>query len=250
MCASEPRADVHLIALNTAAVLLADELLQLPAPAAAATAVDLLWGPAAELPDAFVHRVGSRLLLPLSDLMIAPMALVVIAPERVRALATPGDPLDGLRQVRALAHERYGLLQTALARACGDRAIEPKASLVRYTIGLEGRHWLWSEAARRLIDRAAALNRAVLRGLVAASRGETDLGGLARGLGSTALPASGPLLDGLASALLPVAAPDFAALASALAGGETSADPAVVRYQALFAELLGRTGVEAAVVGV
>ena len=232
--------DPTLVAVNAAVVAFVDELLRLPSSAAAATVVDLLYGRDREAPPAVLSHVNGGIHIPLSGLLASRASLAQILPDRLRVSAA--WRADGTKGARAAARARYRELQAAFVTSVRRAAPEPTAALVRYTYGSEGRHWLWTEAAARVLHRVAGLNRAVLDLLAAIARGEVsgeavgvdgvvaqdfDLPDTVRGLMAVALPA--------------VAVPHWTRFAAALEGSDAAlaGEESVVRYQSLLAEILG-----------
>ncbi len=229
-----------LVAVNAAVVAFVDELLRLPSAAAAATVVDLLYGRDREALPAVLSHVNGGIHIPLSDLLASRSPLAVVLPERLRVSA--GWRADGMKGARAAARARYRELQAAFVTSVRRAASEPTAALLRYTYGSEGRHWLWTEAAARVLHRVAGLNRAVLDLLAAIARGEVS----AEAVGIDAVAAKDfdlpdEVRELMAAALPAVAVPDWTRFAAALEGSDAvlSGDESVVRYQSLLAEILG-----------
>jgi len=239
-----------IVAVNAAVVAFVDELLRLPSSAAAATVVDLLYGREREAPPAVLSHVNGGIHIPLSDLLASRWPLAVILPERLRVSAS--WRADGMKGARAAARARYRELQAAFVTSVRRAAAEPTAGLLRYTYGSEGRHWLWTEAAARVLHRVAGLNRAFLDLLAAIARGEVSadvIGVDTVSVKDFDLPDD--VRDLMAAALPAVAIPDWTRFATALEGSDAvlTGDESVLRYQSLLAEILGlrdeRTGVTA-----
>ena len=238
-----PPLSEHLLSFNVSAVTLVDELLRLPSPSAAVTALDLLYSRGdVVVPSAFLDRVGAGARVPLASLLSSPVPLATLLPGRLRPSSAWLEPTHALKSARALARERYRELQAALVGSGSRVAPEPLASLVRYTYGIDNRRWAWADVAKRLLDAVVGLNRSALGLLAAIARGEIDL--------DVGVPAAGPkwtfdmpagTLDVLAAVLPPAAVPDFSTFAQALerSQGWLERDEATVRYRSLFAEMLG-----------
>ena len=229
-----------LVAANAAVVAFVDELLRLPSSSAAATVVDLLYGRDREAPPAVLSHVNGGIHIPLSDLLASRASLALVLPERLRVSAS--WRADGTKGARAVARTRYRELQAAFVTSVRRAAPEPTAALLRYTYGSEGRHWLWAEAAARVLHRVAGLNRAVLDLLAAIARGEVS--GEAVSIDGVAVKdfdLPDEVRELMAAALPPVAVPDWTRFASALEGSAAvlSLEESVVRYQSLLAEILG-----------
>jgi hypothetical protein len=234
--------DLGLVSLNAAVVVLADEILRLPTPVAAETAVALLWGPALELPSGFLAHVGIAARLPLATLLAAQDPLAVALPERLRLSAAWRDPAQAARGARAAARARYRELQAAFVASAHERLVEPDSALVRYTYATEGRHWPWADVTARLLDRVVDVNRAALRLLARAARGTSaaTLGPAREVLAARHVDLPDLALDAAAVALAPVVVPDFIRFTRTLdaldAGGPD--DESIARYRSLFAEIL------------
>ena len=236
------RTDADIIVLNAAVLGFVDELLRLPAPAAMIAAVELLYGRDTVLPDELTALVGKSS-QPFGPLITSSRPLATLTPSRFGPAAAWRDGASGLKAARALARDRYRQLQTAFLSGAPRVAPEANEALVRYTYGAQGRQWLWTEAAQRLLDRVVALNRAALSLMASVARGERTLGQLsidgALPPRNFDLPSS--VLDILAEALPPVAIPDWGRVAVALQHTERAlaAEEATARYRSLFAEMLG-----------
>ncbi len=177
---------------------------------------------------------------PLSDLLASRSPLAVVLPERLRVSAA--WRADGIKGARTAARARYRELQAAFVTSVRRATPEPTAALLRYTYGSEGRHWLWTEAAARVLHRVAGLNRAVLDLLAAIARGDVSaeaLGVDAASVKDFDLPDE--VRELMASALPAIAIPDWTRFAAALEGSEAvlTGEESVVRYQSLLAEILG-----------
>jgi hypothetical protein len=235
--------DLEILSLNVAIVGFVQELLSLPSPSAAVTAIEILYGPEASVPERFSAQVGTGAQLSIAALLGSPKPLATFIPARVGPAAAWRQGPGALKAARALARERYRRLQAAfLARA--TRGAPPAAeALVRYTYGAEGRQWLWADSAKRILDRVVVLNRVALALLAAGARGERMLR-LAPGTSpfrTRDFGVADDVLDVLAEALSPVAMPDWTTLAGELehADRALSGEESSERYRSLFAELLG-----------
>jgi hypothetical protein len=226
----EREADTDLVALNLSAALLADELLALPAPAAARRVADLIWDGEAVVPPGFLEHVGRGRRLALASVLMVREPLAAVRetwrPLEVRLRRVLGEPLtpDGGRsRFEAL---RDALLDRPRSAALGGqarRSLEPRAEEVRAA----------AAAARRLLSRVAALNRALLRPALTA---EAEPWGA-----PPARPPSEGLLDALAHSLPALAEPDFQRLALAVEGRAPRARgpglDEILRHRALCAGL-------------
>jgi hypothetical protein len=240
---TDGRSDTLRVTFNYAVLSLVDELLWLPSASAAATAVQLLYGPASPLPEALLSRVGHGAPLSLATLVAAPTLLGTLVPSRLGPSGAWREGAVSPRQARALARDRYRDLQLALISGTAPRMASALSSLVRDTYGLRD-HWHWTDGAKRILDRVVNLNRAALLLLAAEerarSRGQLEAHGPLRTLRGDL---SNDSLDLLARALPPVAIPDFATLAAILPPGASPlSDESIDRYQSLFAEMLSLTG--------
>lgn len=236
------------VAVNASVVAFVDELLRLPSRAAVATVVSFLYGQGLEALSGLLGHVNGGIHVPLHSLLTSPRPLAVLMPKRLRVSGAWRKPEQALKGARAAARARYRELQSAFVTQARRAAPEASASLVRYTYGVDGRQWLWEDAAARVMHRTTALNRAVLGLLAAAARGETAIEFPAAGEGVPAgefdLP--GGVLDLMAAALPPVASPDWPRIAGALEGGAPALqrEESILRYQSLLAEILGLTTVQ------
>lgn len=236
-----------MVAVNAAVVAFVDELLRLPSRASAGVVVQLLYGSATPAPPAVLSHVNGGIHIPLTALLASPQPLAMLLANRLRVSSAWRAAGQELKGARAAARARYRELQSAfVASSQIADAPEATAALVRYTYGVEGRQWLWAEAAVRVTHRVVALNRAVL-GLLAS---------LARGEVAVALPAEGApidtrdfdlpehVLDLMAASMPALAVPDWSRFASALDGSDAAlyGEESIVRYQSLLAEILGRQG--------
>ena len=229
-----------IVAANAAVVAFVDELLRLPSPTAAATVVDLLYGRDREAPPAVLSHVNGGIHIPMCDLLASHLPLAVVLPERLRVSAA--WRADGIKGARAAARARYRELQAAFVTSVRRATPEPTAALLRYTYGSEGRHWLWTEAAARVLHRVAGVNRAVLDLLAAIARGEVSADVLGVDTASVKdfdLPEE--VRDLMAATLPALAIPDWTRFATALEGSDAvlTGEESVVRYQSLLAEILG-----------
>ena len=235
--------DVRVVALNVAALGVADELLRLPSAPVARAAVDLLWGPCAPLSDEFLAHVGTPVQIPYTSLLGATERLATILPSRLGPAGAWREGPHGLKSARALARARYRDLQAAFVSGAPRAVPEPAEALVRYTYGTRGRPWTWDDSARRLIERVVSLNRATFALLAAVTRGESavdlDLAPLSAGGRSFDVP--GAVADLLAVALPPVAAPEWTRLAADMmpCPSPLAGDESIDRFRSLFAEMLG-----------
>lgn len=232
--------DTHVLALNYATLGIVDEILWLPSPAVAVTAVALLYGPLTELPARVLTQVGRGAPASVAPLLVEGTALATLLPSRLGLPGAWRAVAGDMREARALARQRYRELQTCFMTA--DRAPSDSIdSLVRHTYSTRGR-WFWSESAKRILDRVVVLNRAALALLVARSRGQSPASFETLPRLPDRLPDH--VLDVLAEVLPPVVVPDFRRLAECLThvtpslGGEES----IERYQSLFAEMLSLAG--------
>lgn len=231
------------IAVNAAAVALADELLRLPSASSVETVVALLFGREGQVPPALLAHVNGGMHAPLGALLASPRPLAAPLAHRLRVAAGWRADAEAVRRARALARARYRDLQSAFLAIDHDRTPDPAAALVRYTFGCEGRQWAWEDAAARLLHRVTALNRAVLDLLGASARGEIAVEWPGPGIASGDFDLPERTLDLLAAALPPVAVPDWDRLVAALAHDpilELHGEESVARYRALLAEILGR----------
>jgi hypothetical protein len=234
--------DERVVALNHAAVGVVDEILWLPSPGVAVTAVRLLYGPEAGLPEPLMDHVGRGAPPPFASLVGCARPLAHPLPSRLRFLVGWRERSNELKEVRSVARRRYRDLQTSFVASPAPAALDGLDALVQYTYGPRGR-WLRGEAAARLLGRIAALNRAALSLLVAvaagASRAPDGEFVVAGHRGRLAAP--GRIPAGLAEALPPIAVPDFARLAESLVPPEPAreADESIERYRLLFGEMLG-----------
>jgi len=233
------------VAVNAAAVAFVDELLRLPSPSAAATVVTLLYGEGGQAPADVLAHVNGGIHIPLATLLASPSPLADLLPERLRVTSTWRTPATALKGARAAARARYRDLQSAFVASARHLAPEPAASLVRYTYGTDGRHWLWSETAARVLQRIAALNRAALGLLAALARGEEGAaaGAVDPRIDVRDFDLPDEVLDLMAAATPPVAVPAWTRFADALHGSAAplAGDEATARYQSLLAEILGLT---------
>jgi hypothetical protein len=240
--ASQPL-DASVVAVNAAVVAFVDELLRLPSRGSAAMLVHLVYGDGRDVPPAVLSHVNGGIHIPLAELLASPVPLATLLPQRLRVSSAWRATGQELKGARAAARHRYRELQAAFATSARTNAPEASASLVRYTYGSEGRHWMWADAAARVLHRIVGLNRAVLDLLAAAARSGRPCPLPTDGeLPATAdfdLPAA--VLDMMAAALPPVAVPDWSRFAPALAGSQAplSGEESHVRYQSLLAEILG-----------
>src|SRR5262249_4913929 len=210
-----------LVAVNAAVVAFVDELLRLPSSSAAATVVDLLYGRDREAPPAVLAHVNGGIHNPLDDLLGSRASPAPGLPGALRVSAS--WRADGTKGARAVARTRYRELQAAFVTSVRRAAPEPTAALLRYTYGSEGRHWLWTEAAARVLHRVAGLNRAVLDLLAAIARGEVS--GEAVGIDGVAVKdfdLPDEVRELMAAALPPVPVPDWTRLASVLEGSDAA----------------------------
>jgi hypothetical protein len=235
--------DASVVAVNAAVVAFVDELLRLPSRTSAATLVQLVYGDGREAPPALLTHVNGGIHIPLADLLASPVPLATLLPQRLRVSSTWRATGQELKGARAAARHRYRELQAAFVASARPNAPEAAASLVRYTYGSEGRHWLWADAAARVLHRIVGLNRAVLDLLAAGARSGRPCPLPADGelppAGDFDLPPA--VLDLMAASLPPVAVPDWSRFAPALAGSQAplSGEESLVRYQSLLAEILG-----------
>lgn len=232
--------DPIVVAVNAAVVAFVDELLRLPSSTAAATVVDLLYGREREAPPAVLSHVNGGIHIPLSDLLTSRSPLALVLPERLRVSAAWRT--DGMKGARATARARYRELQAAFVTSVRRVTAEPTAALLRYTYGSEGRPWLWTEAAARVLHRVAGLNRAVLDLLAAIARGAVG----AETVGADAISVedfdlADDVRELMAATLPAVAVPDWPRFAAVLEGSEAvlAGEESVVRYQSLLGEILG-----------
>ncbi len=233
------------VAVNAAAVAFVDELLRLPSSNAAATVMNLLYGPDRQAPVDVLDHVNGGIHIPLTALLTSPVPLASLMRERLRVGTTWQAPGQALKGARAAARARYRELASTFVTLASQKAPEPSASLVRYTYGSDGRHWLWADAAGRLLHRMVTLNRAVLGLLASVARGDAGLDPAlvdeAVNIRDFDLP--NDVLDVMAAALPPLAVPEWSRFAEALSGSGAplAGDEATVRYQSLLAEILGLT---------
>jgi len=232
--------DGYVLALNYATLGIVDEILWLPSPAVAITAVTLLYGPQTEMPERVLAQVGRGAPASVAPLLVGGTPLATWLPSRLGLPGTWRAVAGDMSEARALARQRYRELQTFFMTA-GRAPSEGIDSLVRYAYSARGR-WFWSESAKRILDRMVVLNRAALALLVACSRGQSPASFERLPTLPDCLPDH--VLDVLAEALPPVVVPDFQRLAECLThvtpflDGEES----IERYRSLFAEMLGRAG--------
>lgn len=240
--ASQP-IDSGVVAVNAAVVAFVDDLLRLPSRASAAKLVQLLYGGDREVPPAVLFHVNGGIHIPLGELLSSPVPLATLLPQRLRVSSLWRSAGHELKGARAAARQRYRDLQAVFVALARTATLEPAASLVRYTYGSEGRHWLWAEAAARIMHRIAGLNRAVLDVLATAARSNRACPLAADGELPPALDFDlpGTVLDLMATALPPLAVPDWSRFAPALAGSQAplSGEESMLRYQSLLAEILG-----------
>ncbi len=231
--------------LNVATLALVDEVLRLPTSSAANVALTLLYGRDLMIPEAFLGLVGSPGRVRIDAALATGGSLATLVSSRLRASAAWRDEAQAAKAARALGRARYRQLQAAFVNSSDRVAPEATTSLVRYTYGTNGRHWLWTDVTHRLLDRVVALNRAALALLAGAARGgaapvvdSADISLLARQFD---LPPA--VLDMIAEALPPVALPDFARFAElGTPPRSLGEEESIERYQLLFAEMLGLTG--------
>jgi hypothetical protein len=237
------RVDERVVALNYAVLGVVDQILWLPSPPVALTAVRLLYGPDLGLPSPMAEHVGRGAPLALAPLVGRPRPLARLLPARLRLVAGGRERSMDLRGIRAIARRRYGDLQASFVASPAPAALDGSDALVRYTYGPRAR-WLREEATTRLLDRVAALNRAALSLLAAVGAGASQLADGDFGAQASREVAAEPIAAALAQALPPIAVPDFAHLAASLAPVEEApdADESVERYRLLFGEMLGRAG--------
>ena len=234
---------MRVVALNVAALGVADELLRLPSGSVARSAVDLLWGSCAPLPDEFLAHVGTAVQIPYTSLLASPELLAAILPSRLGPAGAWREGPNGLKSARALARSRYRDLQSAFVSGAPRAVPEAAEALVRYTYGTRGRPWTWDDSARRLIERIVSLNRAAFALLAAATRGESavdvDVAPLSAGGRSFDVPEA--VVDVLAVALPPVVAPDWKRLAAEMVPcpSPLADEESIDRFRSLFAEMLG-----------
>ncbi len=240
---SAPHACV--VAVNAAAVAFVDELLRFPSPGAAATVVQLLYGPARPVTAEVLAHVNGGLHVPLAGLLASPAPLASLVRERLRVGGTWRATGQVLKGARAAARARYRELAAAFVASARPASHEPSASLVRYTYGTEGRHWLWTDAASRMLHRVVALNRAALGLLAAVAHGEAGLDEafLERAVNVRDFDLPDDVLDMMAAAMPPLAVPVWTRFAEALGDSRAplAGDEATTRYQSLLAEILGLT---------
>jgi hypothetical protein len=224
--------DEPVLALNYATLGIVDEILWLPSPAVASTAVTLLYGTATKLPEDLLAHVGRGVPASAASLVVDPRPLATLIPSR---LATPtvwrarrGD----VKEARGLARQRYRELQAWLMTG-GRVSCASAGSLMRHIYGTRGR-WSWREAAHRILDRVVTLNRAALRLLVARPRS------LSRVPLQHVSVLPERALGILAEVLAPVVVPDFSRFAQCLSrvAPVLDGEESIERYQSLFAELL------------
>lgn len=243
--ASQPL-DPSVVAVNATVVAFVDELLRLPSRAAAATLVQLLYGGDHQAPPAILSHVNGGIHIPLAALLASPAPLATLLPQRLRVSGAWRATGQELKGARAAARHRYRELQSAFVASARHSAPEPAASLVRYTYGSQGRHWLWADAAARVLHRIVGLNRAVLDLLAAGARSGRACPLPADGEPLSACDFDLPeaVLDLMAASLPPVVVPDWSRFAPALAGSQAplSGEESVVRYRSLLAEILGLPG--------
>lgn len=237
--------DATVMHLNVATIAFVDEVLRLPTPSAAKVALTLLYGRELTIPEAFLRMVGSAVQVRLEAALGIESPLATLVASRVRASAAWRDEAQAAKAARALGRARYRQLQAAFVNSSERVAPEATASLVRYTYGMNGRHWLWTDVTRRLLDRVVALNRTALGSLAGAPRGGgrsvVDAPDIALLVRQFDLPPA--VLDMIAEALPPVALPDFARFAElGTPPRSLGEEESVERYQLLFAEMLGLTG--------
>jgi hypothetical protein len=147
----QPRGDLPLCLLNAATAMVVEELLRLPGPALLERTCAMLWGEAVSPGTALLDAVGHGRRPRLSALAPWPEPLALPLPGRLPAGADWRDPERLLREARGAARERYRALVVTLSRPAGrlDRSpLDP--------------HWAPADAAGRLLDRVAGLNRAAL----------------------------------------------------------------------------------------
>ncbi|MGH7389295.1 MAG: hypothetical protein ACREM3_07525 [Candidatus Rokuibacteriota bacterium] len=233
------------VAVNAAAVAFVDELLRLPSSNAAATVVTLLYGPDRRAPAEVLANVNGGIHIPLATLLASPSPLASLIRERLRVGTTWRAAGQALKGARAAARARYRDLASTFVASTSRSAPQAAASLVRYTYGTDGRHWLWADAAARVLHRMVALNRAVLGLLAGVARGEAGLDPalIDDSVNVRDFDLPDDVLDMMAAAMPPLAVPEWSRFAEALgAGGAPLAgDEATTRYQSLLAEILGLT---------
>jgi hypothetical protein len=236
-----PPAEAHILALNVATLGLVDEIVRLPGMPVARTAIQLLWGPTAAVPDEFLGHAGTGMQIPYTSLLASPAPLAALLPARLGPAGVWREGPNALKSIRGLARTRYRELQAAFVSGAPRAVPEAAEALVRYTYGTHGRHWIWADSARRLIERVVTLNRAALALLAALSRGvgTVDVPGLSFEERSFDVPDH--TLDLLAEALPPVAIPEWARLTRALVRVESPLgdEESLERFRSLFAEMLG-----------
>lgn len=240
-----PPVHAGVVAVNAAVVAFVDELLRLPSRSAASTVVHLLYGPTSETTPAALSHINGGIHIPLSALLASPVPLAVLITPRLRVGGAWRSTGQALKGARAHARARYRELQAAFVMSARPAAPEASASLVRYTYGIEGRQWLWADAAARVLHRVVGLNRAVLGLLAAVARGETtvQIPASEGGLDVADFNVEDTVIDLMAAALGPVAMPDWSRFASALEGSDAALcdEESVIRYRSLLAEILGLT---------
>jgi hypothetical protein len=234
----------HVVALNYTILGLVDELLWLPSASVVVTAVHLLYGREASVPEALLRQPGRGAPLSLSGLVALDAPLGALLPSRLGPAAAWRAATSRLKDARAVSRDRYRQLQMAFVSATAGGMVTRAGSLVRDMYGGAGR-WPCADSARRLLVRAARVNRAALALLAATARGECGVRLEGRGplpVRSYDLPEA--TLDVLAEALPPIVVPDFSRLAIVLGPGGIILDgeESIDRYQSLFAEMLSLSG--------
>jgi|GEM_PF-2412757 len=232
-----------ILAVNAATVAFVDELLRLPSSAAAATVVSLLYGETRRAPVDVLGHVNGGIHIPLAALLVSPEPLAHLVAERLRVGAAWRATDQAIKRARAEARARYRGLASAFVASTRTASAPAAAALVRYTYGIDGRQWLWSEAAARVLHRMVTLNRAALDLLAAAARGEiaADAATLGGAVDPRDFDLPPDVLDLMAASMPPLAVPDWRRFTEALAGSgkPLAGDEATSRYQSLLAEILG-----------
>jgi hypothetical protein len=237
-------AEPHGVALNYAVLGLVDELLWLPSAVVITTAVRLLYGREACVPEVLLRQAGRGAPPSLAALVATDVALGALLPSRLGPAAAWRAGTSSLKDARVVSRERYRQLQMAFVSTTAGNMAARAGSLVRDIYGVPGR-WPCADSARRVLGRVARLNRAALGLLAAAARGECGVRLEARGpLPARPYDLPGCALDVLAAALPPIVIPDFSRLAGGLepGGAVLDGEESIDRYQSLFAEMLSLSG--------